>query len=128
MINLTIKSSAKKEIIDITDEIQNIIREENASEGICKIFVLHTTCALTTGDLDPKTDKDYLTAIEKMFPKGNYFHPHNPEHVGDHIMSSIIGNSVSIPVEKGKLSLGTWQRIILIELNGPRERSLNISL
>jgi len=65
-----------------------------------------------------------LEAIEKIFPKGNYRHPHNPSHVGDHIMSSIIGPSLAMPIENGKLVLGTWQRVILIELSGPREREI----
>jgi secondary thiamine-phosphate synthase enzyme len=126
MKELNIKTGAKKQVMDITREIQQSIKEENISEGTCEIFVLHTTCSLTTADLDPGTDKDYLDAIEKIFPEGNYRHPHDPAHVGDHIMSSIIGNSVSVPIENGNLSLGTWQRIVLIELNGPRERKLKV--
>ncbi len=124
MENITIETKQDKQVIDITPDLQNIVNRTKIQNGICTAFILHTTCTLTTADLDPGTDKDYLDAIEKMFPKGNYRHPHNPGHVGDHIMSSIIGNSVSVPVENGKISLGTWQRIVLIELNGPRKRNL----
>jgi secondary thiamine-phosphate synthase enzyme len=128
MEDLKINTKKKKEVIDITSEIKRIVKEKNTKEGICEIFILHTTCCLTTADLDPETDKDYLKAIEKMFPSGNYQHPHNPKHVGDHIMSSIIGNSVSIPIESEELILGTWQRVVLIELNGPRQRNLKVSI
>ena len=67
-----------------------------------------------------------LEAIEAMFPKGEYRHPHDPSHVGEHIMSSIIGPSVTAPVENGKVVLGTWQEIVLVELSGPRERTLTL--
>ena len=86
--------------------------------------MLHTTAALTTADLDPGTDLDMLDAFEAMIPKLRYRHPHNPAHVPDHILSSLIGTSVTQPVESGQLVLGTWQRIILVELDGPREREV----
>jgi secondary thiamine-phosphate synthase enzyme len=82
---------------------------------------------LTTADLDPGTDKDLLEAVRKIFPEGDYRHPHNPDHVGDHIMSSIIGPSVLVPVKKGELKLGTWQRVVLVELNGRRERTITLN-
>ena len=65
-----------------------------------------------------------LDAFEAMIPKLRYRHPHNPAHVPDHILSSLIGASVTQPVESGQLVLGTWQRIILVELDGPREREI----
>ena len=88
---------------------------------------MHTTCALTTADLDPGTDKDYLSAIEKIFPNCNWNHPHDPSHVGDHIMSSLIGPSIVLDVTNGKLALGTWQAVVLIELSGPRPRNISMT-
>jgi len=69
-----------------------------------------------------------LDAFEAMMPRLKYRHPHNPAHAPDHILSSIIGASVVIPVSNGNLNLGTWQRIVLIELDGPREREVVVSL
>jgi secondary thiamine-phosphate synthase enzyme len=92
------------------------------------LFILHTTAALTTADLDPGTDLDMLDAFEAMIPKLRYRHPHNPEHVPDHILSALIGTSVALPFERGKLILGTWQRVVLIELDGPRERQLVVTV
>jgi secondary thiamine-phosphate synthase enzyme len=126
MIDLLITSTEQKQIIDITNEINDLIKDKGIINGVCSVFVQHTTCSLTIAELDPGTDIDFLKAIEKMFPGGKYLHPHNPGHVGDHIMSSIIGNSVIVPVEQGRVSLGTWQSIVLIELNGPRNRSLKV--
>jgi secondary thiamine-phosphate synthase enzyme len=119
-----VKTKRQKEIVDLTDKVNFFLEKSKIKNGIVSLFVTHTTCCLTTADLDPGTDQDMLEAIEKIFPKGNYRHPHNPSHVGDHIMSSIIGPSLAMPIENGKLVLGTWQRVILIELSGPREREI----
>jgi len=125
-VKLKIQTKARRQIVDITSEINRSVSRAKVREGICHVFVLHTTCAVTTADLDPGTDEDFLDAIGKMFPKGLYRHPHDPSHVGEHIMSSIIGPSLNIPVSSGKLDLGTWQRVILVELSGPRERNIQV--
>ena len=124
MKSIIILTKKDKQVVDITDEVQKVVSAEKTGEGVCSIFVAHTTCALTTADLDPGTDLDTLDALDKMFPEGDYRHPHDPSHVGEHILSSIIGSSVNIPVSDGNLILGTWQRVVLIELSGPRERNI----
>jgi secondary thiamine-phosphate synthase enzyme len=125
----TIHTKKKKNIVDITDDVERLIaKANNVKNGLCHVFTTHTTAAVTTADLDPGTDLDMLDAFEHMIPKLNYRHPHNPSHVPDHIMSSIIGPGVWVPVVDGELLLGTWQRIILIELDGPRDRKIVVSL
>ena len=125
MHRLTIKTRKKREILDITDAVEDLLKKDHARKaGACSLFILHTTAALTTADLDPGTDLDMLDAFEAMIPKLRYRHPHNPAHVPDHILSALIGTSVNVPFERGKVLLGTWQRIVLIELDGPREREL----
>ena len=126
MKKLSIKTDKKREIVDITEEVQAVLR--SSITGVCHLTVLHTTAALTTADLDPGTDLDMLDAFEQMVPKLNYRHPHNPEHVPDHILSAVIGTSVTLLVENGTLLLGTWQRIVLIELDGGRSRELVLAL
>ena len=121
MQSLTVSTHKKKEIVDITDVVGQLLGKKS---GVCFLFIKHTTAALTTADLDPGTDLDMLDAFEVLILKLHYRHPHNPSHVPDHIMSSIIGSSVAIPVSHGKLDLGTWQRVVLIELDGPREREV----
>jgi len=121
MEKLAVKTRKKREIIDITDEVQ---QQLGTKSGVCCLTVLHTTAALTTADLDPGTDLDLLDAFEAMIPKLRYRHPHDPSHVPDHILSALIGTSVTQPVDKGQLVLGTWQRIILVELDGPRTREV----
>lgn len=129
MQKLTFKTRRKREIVDITEEVGKALRQAwGERSGVCHLTVLHTTAALTTADLDPGTDLDMLDAFETMVPKLRYRHPHDPEHVPDHILSALIGTSVTQPVEKGRLVLGTWQRIVLVELDGPRQREVVVSL
>jgi secondary thiamine-phosphate synthase enzyme len=128
MQRVTVKTRKKREVLDITDLVESHLQNSTASTGVCNMLVLHTTAALTTADLDPGTDLDMLDAFEAMIPKLRYRHPHNPAHVGDHIMSALIGTSVSLPFERKKLLLGTWQRIVLIELDGPRQREIAVSI
>lgn len=124
MRKLTIATHRKREILDITEKVESALPSDS---GICCLNILHTTAALTTADLDPGTDLDMLDAFEAMMPKLHYRHPHNPAHVPDHILSSLIGTALTLPVDSGSLVLGTWQRVILVELDGPRSRELTLA-
>lgn len=127
MKTITISTRQKDEIVDVTEIVENHLQKTQAEHGICTLFVSHTTCALTTADLDPGTDLDFLNALRHLLPPLQYRHPHDPSHTPDHILSSIIGPSLALPYSNGKLLLGTWQRIILVELDGPRQRTMHIS-
>ncbi len=128
MEKIIINTKDKKEIVDISEEIENILANKENKNGLVNVFITHTTAALTCADLDPGTDKDMLDAFSEIIPKLSYRHPHDPGHVGDHIMSSIIGSSVTIPYKNAKLILGTWQRVILVEFDGPRSRNIIIKV
>ncbi len=121
---ISISTSMNRQVMDITDDVQQLMTNDDL---LCVIYVAHTTCAITTADLDPGTDLDLLDAVWEMIPKLKYRHPHNPAHVPAHLASSIIGPSVTVPVKSGKLILGTWQRIILVELDGPQPRNLFVT-
>ena len=127
MKTFTITTKKKDEVVDITETVENLLEDMKAQSGICVVFVSHTTCALTTADLDPGTDLDFLNALRRMLPHISYRHPHDPSHTPDHILSSIIGPSLAIPYQDGQLLLGIWQRVILVELDGPRQRTLHVS-
>lgn len=124
MQTIKIKTKRKKEIIDITREVEKIFPVDI---GLCNVFIKHTTAALAIADLDPGTDSDMLDAFEEMVPKLQYRHMHNPAHVKDHIMASVIGQSINLPVSGGKFILGQWQKLVLVELDGPRERELLVT-
>src|SRR4051812_4847254 len=110
MSKLAVNTGQKQGVVDITEQIQAELAEQKVDDGVCVVFVTHTTAAITTADLDPGTDLDMLDAFREMIPKLKFRHPHDPAHTPDHILSTLIGPSVSVPVEGGKLVLGTWQR------------------
>ena len=129
MLRLRVNTRKKREIVDITDRVEDFLQKYHPNvNGICGLCILHTTAALTTADLDPGTDLDMLDAFDAMIPKLHYRHPHDPGHVPDHILSALIGTTVSMPFERGKLLLGTWQRVVLVELDGPRNREVVITI
>jgi secondary thiamine-phosphate synthase enzyme len=121
---LQLKTSQKNQVIDLTDRVRAALP---AGRGAVLVLAAHTTCCITTADLDPGTDLDFLGALRHLLPEMRYRHPHDPEHTPDHILASLIGPSVVIPFDNGNLILGTWQRIVLVELDGPRERNLYLS-
>ncbi len=127
MQKLTIKTNKNREVVDITTVVNDLLSKNAFHNGLCYLFVTHTTCALATADLDPGTDEDMLNAFQSMIPKLDYKHQHDPSHVGDHIISTIIGASLYVPVQSASLILGTFQRLCLFEFNGPSERTLFVS-
>ena len=127
METVHIQTRQKDEVVDITEMVETYLRNAPVKSGICFIFAAHTTCALTTADLDPGTDRDFLNALRHLLPKLAYHHPHDPAHAPDHILSAILGPSLAIPYQNSRLLLGTWQRVVLVELDGPRQRTIHIS-
>ena len=125
---LRINTGSLKEVVDLTDQLQSLIRKTKIQEGICSIFVTHTTAALTTGEIGEGTEKDLLEVVEQMVPSIRFRHAHDPTHAWSHMASSILGPSLTIPVSGGKLVLGTWQSVMLVELDGPRERTIRVTL
>lgn len=125
---LRIATTAEKEIVDLTDRVEAMVRRANIQEGLCALFVTHTTAALTTGEIGEGTDEDLLKVVEEMIPRVRFQHAHNPAHAWSHMASSILGPSLTVPVSAGKLVLGTWQSVMLVELDGPRERFVHVTL
>jgi secondary thiamine-phosphate synthase enzyme len=118
---ITINTNKSQEVVDITNEIEKELPE---FDGVCNIFILHTTAAITTADLDPGTDQDMLDAYKGMLPDLDYRHPHDPSHVKDHIEATALGPNILVPFKNKKLQLGTWQKVVLFEFNGPRKRTI----
>ncbi|MBN2470091.1 MAG: YjbQ family protein [Anaerolineae bacterium] len=127
MPDYTVRTAKNKQVVDITANLNTIIQEAGFRDGLCHVFCLHTTAALTAADLDPGTDLDMLDAFTTMVPKLKYRHPHDPSHTPDHILSAMLGPDITVPVRGGRLVLGTWQRVVLFEFDGPRQRNLVIT-
>jgi secondary thiamine-phosphate synthase enzyme len=127
MQTVNVRTNRKDQVVDITATVEAYLREAEKESGVCVAFAAHTTCALTTADLDPGTDLDLLQALRHLLPQLSYRHPHDPEHAPDHLLASILGPSVAVPYAHRRLALGTWQRIVLVELDGPRERTVHLA-
>ncbi|HET6622526.1 MAG TPA: secondary thiamine-phosphate synthase enzyme YjbQ [Candidatus Saccharimonadales bacterium] len=124
MQTLHISTEHKRQVIDITDQVAATLPDD---EGMLSVFVQHTTAALTIMDLDPGTDDDFLDFLNSLVPNIDWRHPHDPAHAPDHLLASLVGPSAVVPYIKGRLQLGSWQRLVLVEFDGPRELSVIIS-
>ncbi|MCA9499927.1 MAG: secondary thiamine-phosphate synthase enzyme YjbQ [Nitrospira sp.] len=128
METFQVNTHTLKEIVDLTPKLNRIIKEKNFQTGLCHVFLPHTTAALTTGEIGEGTEDDLLEVAEKIIPQINFRHAHDPSHAWSHMAASLIGASLTLPVMDGELRLGTWQSVLLIELDGPRERQLVVGL
>ena len=125
---ITVSTQREKQVLDMTGKIEQFISDTGISDGLCNLFVTHTTAALTTGEAIEGTDEDLMETLQKIIPKINFRHAHDPSHAPDHMISSIVGASLTIPVQRGSLLLGTWQRVLFVESNGPRNRQVIVTV
>ena len=125
---LRFSTRSRKEVVDVTARVNTVIKQARVQEGLCSLFLTHTTSALTTGEVGEGTEDDLLEVVEKVIPRINFQHAHNPSHAWSHMASSILGPSLSIPISNGALVLGTWQSVLLVELDGPRQREVRVTL
>ena len=124
---ISIKTDKKRQLVDITENIEREIVKSKVAEVVLIVFAKHTTCALIISEFEDNLEEDLLNYFEKEGPKGPFSHSHGGQsHTPSHILSAIIGQSVSIPLKNGQMLLGTWQRICLAEFDGPREREIII--
>lgn len=122
MQTITIRSERREEMIDITGEVAGRVPE---GEGVCVLFVQHTTCGLTVNEnADPHVQSDMLGVLRDLVPQYYKDFKHAEENSDAHIKASLVGSSVTVPFEDGKLLLGRWQGIYLCEFDGPRERKI----
>ena len=117
-----VETKTSKEVIDITHEVEEQLNQ--ISEGICLVFAQHTTCSVMLGEYEGGLDEDFINMFGQLKPKGPFKHAHNPDHAPAHLFSSMVGEQVTLPIRTGDLLLGTWQRIMLVEFDGPRERTI----
>jgi secondary thiamine-phosphate synthase enzyme len=123
-----VRTPRPKQVLDVTGEVERALAEVGARQGLCNLFVQHTTAALTVGEAIEGTDEDLMETLVKLIPKIDFRHGHDPSHAPDHMIASIVGQSLTLPLAEGKLRLGTWQRVLLVECNGPRERSIVVTV
>jgi len=128
MEKISISTTRRIELIDITERIQQVVTKSKVKQGICFLFVPHTTAGITINEnADPSVKCDILNTLNKLIPEGaGYLHTEG--NADSHIKSSILGNCLHIFIEDGQLTLGTWQGIFFAEGDGPRSREVWIEI
>jgi secondary thiamine-phosphate synthase enzyme len=125
MNQIEVRTASHRQMVDITRQVAAAI--EGADDGICHVYVPHTTAAVVINEhADPDVARDLIAAYEEMIPKIRFAHAEGNSDA--HLMSTVLGGSVTVPVENGQLRLGTWQGIFFVELDGPRSRKVWISV
>jgi secondary thiamine-phosphate synthase enzyme len=125
---IDIRSRTRTEFIDITADIREVLRFANVGNGVCHLFVLHTTAGITVNEgADPAVQMDINRFLNKLVPKDHYFN-HAEGNSDAHIKSALVGTSQTLLIENGKLLLGTWQSVYFCEFDGPRPRRVAVKI
>src|SRR3989338_3193260 len=126
---ISIPTSKRKELVDITKKIEAIVKKSNVKEGLCTIFVMHATAAVIINEnADPNICLDLIVSLNELIPKGKWMHDKLDGNADAHIKSSILGPSETIPIKNNQLQLGTWQAIMLADFDGPRKREIIVQV
>ena len=127
-ITVSVRSARHRELLDVTMQVREAVQRSGVQEGLCCVTVPHTTAGLTVNEnADPDVAADLLLWAEELLGDESRF-KHWERNSGGHILSSIFGCSLTLPIERGELALGRWQAIYLVEGDGPRERQLRVSI
>ena len=123
-----VRTNKKYEVIDITQQVAEVVRAASVNEGLCCVFVPHATAAVVINENDDmQIGMDLLEALGKIVPEGKWRHDQIDSNGAAHLKAAILGPSETLPVQNGRLVLGTWQAIMLVELDGPRDRRIIVT-
>ena len=124
-----VRTSQRNEIVDITSLVQDVVAGSKVADGFVIVHVPHTTAAVTINEnYDPDVKRDMLRKLEEMVPKHESYYRHDEGNSDSHVKASLVGNSVTILVEAGRLVLGRWQGVYFCEFDGPREREVMVKV
>ena len=125
---ITIQTNTQTHILDITAQVQNVVGESGIAEGLCCVFIPHTTAGVTINEnADSSVKQDMIKELNKVIPFNNSY-SHLEGNSAAHIKASMIGSSVNVPVKNNHLLLGTWQGICFCEFDGPRTRKYFVKI
>ncbi len=126
---IRVRTTKHTSVVNITPQIRDIVKKSGVREGLCLVYVPHTTaCVFVNEGADPDVVKDIIYMVEKLIPWDDPKYEHVEGNSAAHIRSAIIGNSRVIPVVGGDLALGTWESVFLAEFDGPRERKVVVKV
>jgi secondary thiamine-phosphate synthase enzyme len=123
---INVRSKSRIEFIDVTEMVQGVVSEAGIKDGICFLYVPHTTAGITINEgADPSVQRDIQNTLNRLAPQDiNYFHREG--NADAHIKSTLVGASVNVIIDEGKLLLGTWQSVFFCEFDGPRHRRIAV--
>ena len=124
-----IRTTTKREMIDLTARVAEIVARADVAEGLCSVYTPHATAAIVINENDdPNVCVDVLDALDRLVPAGVWRHDKVDGNAASHIQATILGPGETIPVSAGKLLLGKWQAVMLVELDGPRDRRVVVTV
>ena len=127
-ININVKTGSRNEMVDITSLVQKEISNTGVNDGVCVVYVPHTTAGVTINEgADPAVCTDIVRKLNELVPPNDGYR-HMEGNADSHIKASLMGSSVTVLVEKGRLVLGTWQKIFFCEFDGPRSRKVYVKI
>ncbi|MEM3761642.1 MAG: secondary thiamine-phosphate synthase enzyme YjbQ [Archaeoglobaceae archaeon] len=125
MKSIEVKTRQRTEIVDITEEVEKLLE----GEGVALVFTPHTTASIILNEAEGRLLEDIVSTMDKIVPRNsNYRHNEIDNNADAHLKASLLGNSVIIPFRDGKLQLGTWQRVLFVEFDGPRTRKVYVKV
>jgi secondary thiamine-phosphate synthase enzyme len=128
----TVSSRGNSDVVDITDRVEDILAQCKLQEGLATVFVSGSTASITTTEFEPGLRRDIPEALQRLAPQGATYHHDETWHDGNghsHVRAAVMGPSLTIPFSLGKLLLGTWQQIVLVDHdNRPRDRTIIVQL
>jgi secondary thiamine-phosphate synthase enzyme len=125
---MTVRSRKRADVIDITERVQEVVRDSGVQTGLCQVYVPHTTAGVFINEnADPDVMDDFLVTLDRLVPWENDYR-HAEGNAAAHIKATLIGTSQTIPLRDGRLALGRWQGIYFAEFDGPRERHLQVTV
>jgi secondary thiamine-phosphate synthase enzyme len=129
MKTLKVRSHQREELVEITEQVARELAQSEVKEGVVVLYVQHTTAGLTVNEnADPDVPRDMLHAFRTLIPQHGMGFRHSEENSDAHIKATLVGSSVTVPFQEGKLLLGRWQGIFLCEFDGGRERQVIMML
>jgi secondary thiamine-phosphate synthase enzyme len=117
------------QVVDITRKVDAIVAQSGITDGLCNVYVPHATAAIVINEnADPAIGDDLLDALDRLVPQGVWRHDRIDRNGAAHVKAAILGPSETIPLQGARLALGTWQAVMLVELDGPRERQVTVTV
>ena len=132
---LSLDTTARVEVIDLTDRVMALVRKRHVSEGLVHLFSMHTTCTVFINEFQPALVADFKTFLEGIVAADAKWRHNDPQHsdcdrqnADSHLRAMLLGHSVSLQISGGEIVLGQWQRVLVAELDGPRPRQLRVQV